>query len=425
MPMALSSATDSVEQAFADYATAAQALDILKVRPQTLYAYVSRGLVRSIPQPGQKERLYRRDDLKRLETRSLARAGHGAVAAAAMDFGEPIISTSITEITAEGPRYRGRMAVDLARSHASFESVAHLLWTGVWNEGGLVWPASGPWPELARLIEPSWVRGRSSLLDVFAQVTLHLGARRQLSGDYMDDIHILSAGQQIMQTLVGCFGLVSRRECYVCMPGDSSLRDGVLGALGMDPSDANRESIETMMILLADHELSPATFAVRVAASTGCGLHSCIVSGLCASTGALIAQVYERVHTFLDSADTVSALLQQAAQLHGRGIAVPGFEHPLYPRGDPRASHMLELAATREDQPRQMFEIYAFINEMATGHGLLPRHELGIVALTRAMGLPRETSAAVATLARMAGWLAHVQEQRMSGGVLRPRARFV
>jgi citrate synthase len=425
MPIARGSAIEMVERTYADYATAAQALDILKVRPQTLYAYVSRGLVRSIPQPGQKERLYRRDDLKRLETRSLARAGHGAVAAAAMNFGEPIISTSITEITAEGPRYRGRMAVDLARSHASFESVAHLLWTGVWHEGELVWPASGSWPELASLIEPSWVRGRSNLLDVFAQVTLHLGARRQSSGEYMDDIHILSAGQQIIQTLVGCFGLVSRHGRYFPMPGDCPLRDGVLGALGMDPTDANREAIETIMILLADHELSPATFAVRVAASTGCGLHSCIVSGICASTGALIAQLYERVHAFLDSADTASALLQQAAQLHERGMAIPGFEHPLYPHGDPRASYMLELAATREHQPPWMSEIYAFVGEMAARHGLLPRHEFGIVALTRAMGLRRETSAAVATLARMAGWLAHVQEQRMFGTVLRPRARFV
>jgi citrate synthase len=260
---------------------------------------------------------------------------------------------------------------------------------------------------------------------VFAQVTLHLGARRQSSGEYMDDIHILSAGQQIIQTLVGCFGLVSRRGRLVPMPADSPMRDGVLGALGMDPTEANRKAIETIMVLLADHELSPATFAVRVAASTGCGLHSCIVSGICASTGALIAQLYERVHAFLDSASTASALLQQAAQLHERGMAIPGFEHPLYPHGDPRASYMLELAATREHQPPQMSEIYAFIGEMAARHGLLPRHELGIVALTRAMGLPHETSAAVATLARMAGWLAHVQEQRMFGTVLRPRARFI
>lgn len=155
MPIACSSVIDMVERTYADYATAAPALDMLKVRPQTLYAYVNRRLIRSIAQHGQQERLYRRDDLKGLEARSLARAGHGAVASAAINFGEPIISTSITEITAEGPRYRGRMAVDLARSHASFESVAHLLWTGVWNEDGLVWPASGSRSELASLIERS------------------------------------------------------------------------------------------------------------------------------------------------------------------------------------------------------------------------------------------------------------------------------
>jgi hypothetical protein len=58
MPVARSSAIEINERTYADYATAAQAPDILKVRQRTLYAYVSRGLVRSIPQQGQKERLY-------------------------------------------------------------------------------------------------------------------------------------------------------------------------------------------------------------------------------------------------------------------------------------------------------------------------------------------------------------------------------
>jgi hypothetical protein len=59
--------------------------------------------------------------------RSLARSGHGPVAASAMNWGEPIFPTSITEITEQGPRYRGHLAADLVRSGASFESVAELL----------------------------------------------------------------------------------------------------------------------------------------------------------------------------------------------------------------------------------------------------------------------------------------------------------
>ncbi|RZJ10182.1 MAG: citrate synthase, partial [Haliea sp.] len=69
------------------------------MRPQTLYAYVSRGWIRSVAQPGQKDKLYSRDDVDRVSKRSAARSGHGAVAASAMNWGEPILPTSITEIT--------------------------------------------------------------------------------------------------------------------------------------------------------------------------------------------------------------------------------------------------------------------------------------------------------------------------------------
>src|SRR4249920_2203976 len=106
----------------ADYLPARDALAILDVKPQTLYAYVSRGWIRSVPQAGTREKLYSRDDVDRVRLRSLARAGHGAAAASAMRWGEPVIHSSITEITPEGARYRGRLATDLARTGHAFEA---------------------------------------------------------------------------------------------------------------------------------------------------------------------------------------------------------------------------------------------------------------------------------------------------------------
>src|SRR4051812_628690 len=107
------------------YASSVEAMKLLDVRQQTLYAYVSRGWIRSMPQPGRKDRLYLREDIHRMLARSRAKSGQGAIAAAAMKYwGDPIIPTSITEITPEGPRYRGRLAVDLARCRAPFEAVA-------------------------------------------------------------------------------------------------------------------------------------------------------------------------------------------------------------------------------------------------------------------------------------------------------------
>jgi citrate synthase len=204
-----------------------------------------------------------------------------------------------------------------------------------------------------------------------------------------------------------------------------AVSEGILVALAMEVTDENLECIEAILILLADHELSPATFAVRVSASTGCALHRCIVSGIAASTGTLTGQLYDRVDKFLDNVATSSALMHKASTLLARGVAVPGFGHPLYPQGDPRAQYMLALAKRRTKKTLQMTAIYNFIDEIGEKHGLLPRQELGAVVLTCAIGLPRHTSGGLATLARAVGWVAHVQEQCMFGTVLRPRARFV
>ena len=111
-----------------DYVSSAEALAVLAVKPQTLYSYVSRGMVRRISLDG-KTSLYHRADVGRLKARSTARSGHGAVAGAALQWGEPVLVTGITEITEEGPRYRRHLASDLARDGYSYESVAEYLWS--------------------------------------------------------------------------------------------------------------------------------------------------------------------------------------------------------------------------------------------------------------------------------------------------------
>jgi hypothetical protein len=82
------------------------------------------------PGAGGRPRLYALADLDRLKARRDARAGHGAVAAGALRWGEPVLDSAITAITPRGPAYRGRLAVDLAAAGARFEDVAELLWSG-------------------------------------------------------------------------------------------------------------------------------------------------------------------------------------------------------------------------------------------------------------------------------------------------------
>lgn len=121
-----------------DYLTRGETLEVLQVKLQTLYAYVSRGLIRSVPQGSNGRRLYARQDVEKMKSRADARSGHAPVAAAAMRWGEPIIQSTITQISPDGPMYRGVSAVDLARAGITFEEVAGRLWkTGA--SGVLSW----------------------------------------------------------------------------------------------------------------------------------------------------------------------------------------------------------------------------------------------------------------------------------------------
>jgi len=126
--------------------SAAQAAAFLDVKPATLYAYVSRGLLRSYPAGGGHKNRYSRGDLSRLKARAEARSGHGPVAASALDFGEPVLESAITKIDPAGQRYRGHSAVELAQSDTPFESVADLLWSGSLPETPPRWSAKLPLP---------------------------------------------------------------------------------------------------------------------------------------------------------------------------------------------------------------------------------------------------------------------------------------
>lgn len=409
-----------------DYASAAEAMEILKVRQQTLYAYVSRGWIRSVAQPGQKDKLYLRDDLTRVGMRSLARSGHGAVAASAMNWGEPIFPTSITEITEQGPRYRGHLAADLVRSGASFEAVAELLWTGELNTRAKAWTVRRPSAELVRLTETlTSLQARDNVLESFALVVLLLGMRRGSVAERLSQGKTLPAAREIMQTVVACCGFVGTAQSYRPMQRGESVVTGLLHALAMPATTENSEALRAMLILMADHELPPGTLGARVVASAGGTLHSCLASALCATSGVDIGRMYERVEDFLGQGQTKAALVKRAHKLHAQGQSVPGFDHPLYPKGDPRAAQLLAMVFARENPSRDLRAISRFIDEMRDSTGLLPRQELALVVMARALGLPRQATAALFVLGRLAGWVAHVQEQRASGTLLRPRAKFV
>jgi len=409
-----------------EYVSRDSALKLLRVKPQTLYAYVSRGRIRSIQQPGGGRRsLFARADIEDLKARSNARQGHRVAAAAAMRWGEPIIPTAITDISADGPCYRGKSAAALARAGTSFECVAEWLWTGLWLDEKIMWPVANIPSHIEQLFSSRQQQSSEHILWRFALLTLHLGAtrgRRIESGSAPD---AAAAARQLIQTMVGCIGLLGPKRTFGRMRAGESVSEALVRHLGLAASDFNTRAIEAILILLADHELTGSTFAARVAASSGALLHACVTAALATHSGIEIGKVCDRVEDFIKSSGQAKVLLERVQGLQRTGIAPPGFNHPLYRRGDPRANYLIALAAESPNKSQRLRETLKFLEKCQGSMRLYPRFEMGVAVLGLAIGLPPRAGAGLFAIARTSGWIAHILEQRTAGYMLRPRARFI
>jgi citrate synthase len=418
--------TPAAAIADSDYLSAEDAAQMLRIKPQTLYTYVSRGLIRSVAQLDRKRRLYYREDVEKVRARSVARHGQGAMAESAMRWGgQPVINTSITEITPEGPLYRGRAAVDLARNGCSLEAVAELLWTGVLHHEPMRWDHEPLPPEFASMMDGVALQGpRLPIARIYALATSMLGVA-ETTGSEIRRGTTISAARQLVLGLAGCVGYLSRRPGFrTPAPGDSVAESVARVFDSCTRSDA-AAAINQALVLCADHELSSSTFAARVAASTGAELRACVLAAIATHSGATLGGGCDLAEDLLRGAKTRNEVTHRLAATEQSGARVPGFNLPVYAKGDPRARHLLRLAQSLAPLHPRAQLIGAFIEEAEQRLHLRPSIEVGLVALTAALGMPERSASALWTLGRTVGWIAHVMEQRLAGFVLRPRAKYV
>jgi citrate synthase len=186
------------------------------------------------------------------------------------------------------------------------------------------------------------------------------------------------------------------------------------GAWTTDRSALN--AVRRALVLLADQELNSSTFAARVAASTGAALGACALAGLATLSGPLHG----------DATVAIRSLMKQvsdggASNVIGRhlaaGLAIPGFGHPLYPDGDPRAAALLAAF----DLPKPFKQVLA---KVGSETGQRPNLDFALVALADQFGLPDDAPFSMFALGRSIGWLAHAIEQATTGQLIRPRARY-
>lgn len=404
--------------------SALEACELLGIKAATLYTYVSRGLLQPVRQANKKANRYWRAEVERMQARSSARQGHGPVAAAAMRWGQPVMLTSITEITAEGPRYRGHLASDLARHPGDFENVAELLWSGVLPDSHHLWPVEAPHADLWIALRGMGVQCDDSIrmMRVFAIAATALGG-----GSLAEELRsgsITRLSRQMLFAFASCCGLLGPARRPVLLSGEQPLAQHMLQALGVDTTPAALSAVNAALILGADHELSSATFAARIAASVGSGLHACVVAALATQRGSLLAGGGDLAEDLIRGITSMEQLKTRVAEADRRRERLPGFGLPLYPDGDPRARALIALSQATAPASRQADFAYCFVEAVGTQLGLHPNIEMGLVVLSLAWGMPMRSASAIWGVGRTAGWIAHVLEQRLAGFSLRPRGMF-
>ncbi len=388
-----------------EWLSARQAVARLDVKLTTLYSYVSRGLVRSVPGGRARARLYSRADVERLKARHDARAGHAAVAAGALRWGEPTLETRISDIRPDGPYYRGVSALELAQRARSFECAAELTWTGVL-------PSSVRWPHADGPARRGGARELSlaQLALEVAELSLHDKRRRT------DDADELLRARWLLAHLAQA----SRAE------DERALGAGLLRKLGGRAREAAAvERLDRALILCIDHELNASTFTARIAASAGSELYACVAAGLHTLSGALHGGFSARVEELLDQIEARRSAARVVHALFARGESVPGFGHPLYPNGDPRCRMLLELSRGAGSEAPRLKALRTLVEVVRGERGLEPNLDLGLVALRVALDLRAGSASHVFAIGRIAGFVAHILEQRAQGFLLRPRARYV
>ena len=385
-----------------NYLTAAETAARLGISRQTLYAYVSRGVLQSLPGDTPRESRYLESDVERLAVNRRRGRKPKDIAKATLGWGLPVLESSITLIRDQHLYYRGLDAVELAATK-SLEDVAAHFWR----------------------MPKEIAFGDVQPLDPARQAVLANLPAERYEQSMLRDFTIASddtgtaAWQRSPERIAeGCGSLV--RLLAACMldskPSKEPIHKQCAKKWKLDADGA--ELIRMALVLCADHELSTSSFAVRCVASTGASLRAAVIAGLAALTGSRHGGTTARNEALWEELGETQPTVKLHERL-ARGEDLPGFGHRIYPKGDPRAAALLARVLPHH-KPWQ-----ALVDEGSALVGAHPSVDFALVVVRRHLKLPVGAAFGLFALGRSVGWIAHALEQRMMNYLIRPRAAYV
>ncbi len=401
----------------ARYLTAREAAEALDVSVATIYAYVSRGLIRSEPAGlNQRARLYVAEDVQKLIEQKAYRNDPGKAANAAMQWGMPILESSLTLIDENGLYYRGIDVAKLA-SNYSIEQVAALLWTGDLANAATIFVTHSEVSKYLHTLQRLEIDHPDLSFLQKLQTVLALAEVDDLAAYDLDtqSSHPEQVGARILQLMTAV------------LAGSQSATTPIAQALQQNwcREDAQTEHLfNAALILCADHELNASAFTARVVASVEANLYLVVTAGLAALQGFKHGGNTLLVEGLFQEIESGRSIHQVIATRLRRGEQIPGFAHRLYPKGDPRGFYLLNLIAQMyaNRASAQLAQRIVAVMEEVTGRK--PNLDFALVALARTLHLPEGSALSLFALGRTVGWVGHAIEQYNSGQMIRPRATY-
>ena len=391
--------------AAARWVTAAEAARRLAVSRTTLYAYVSRGHVRSQPSPrSPRERIYASDDIERLRRRTEERRSPEIAAARALEWGVPVLESSISLIDGVRLYYRGVDAEQLARTQ-TLEAVAALIWN--------VDAAAAPNPQRRRRWPVRQAPGGGFVLRAYSLLAA-AAAADPLAFDQRP-VRVARAGHHILQLLT--------RAAIVTDPRAQPVHAALASKWGADSRAA--DIMRAALVLCADHELNVSSFTARCVASSGSHPYAVVIAALAALEGPRHGGASARATSMLESLRGARHLRQAITARLRRGETIDGFGPPLYHRGDPRARLLLTMLEERYQASAEYRFVAATADAASAATGELPNIDFALAAVARVLKLPGGSPLMMFAIGRSVGWIGHALEQYATGQLIRPRARYV
>ncbi len=214
-------------------------------------------------------------------------------------------------------------------------------------------------------------------------------------------------------------------------PGASHAADYLRMATGRAASPAAASALEAYLVTVIDHGMNASTFAARVVASTASDTVSAVVAALGALKGKLHGGAPGPVLDMLDAIGEPERARAWIEAALARGERIMGMGHRVYRVRDPRAFVLERAIGTLDVSPRLRLaraveaEAEAILAARHPDRPLKANVEFYTAVLLEAVGLPRTLFTPTFAVGRVAGWCAHVEEQRRVGRLIRPQSRYV